>query len=262
MRRLSLISLLLCLCLLPGCSSGQVRQCRINVLEEFPHDRTSYTQGLFFHDGALYESTGQWGSSTFRKVDIATGKALERKDFDQKYFVEGSVVLDGTLYVLTWTEKVAFLYDAGSLEYKATLHYPREGWGLTTDGKQLIASDGSAYLYFLDGNMKMKKRVKVTMDGRPVRYLNELEWIGGRVWANIYTTDMIVVINPSNGKVEAVLDCSGLLPENLRDQDTDVFNGIAYDGESLFVTGKCWPRMYKVEPVDKKTGKVLKINKL
>jgi glutamine cyclotransferase len=204
---------------------------------------------LFFHDGAMYESTGMNGESTLRKVDLESGKALERQDFSRKYFVEGSVALGGIIYVLTWTNKVAFMYDAATLAYKGAWSYPREGWGLTTDGKSLIASDGSSKLYFLTPDFKLEKSVSVTMNGRPLRYLNELEWIDGRIWANVYTTDMIVIINPEDGKVEASIDCTGLLPRHLRTERTDVLNGIARnpaDGK-IYLTGKYWPRLYEVK---------------
>ena len=254
MRRIYLVLSILAMALLCCACETKVKEYKVKVVKEYPHDTDSYTQGLFFHGGDLYESTGQYGSSTFRKVDLATGEALEKLDFNRKYFVEGSVVLGNNLYILTWESKVAFIYDAATLEYKSTYTYPREGWGLTTDGKQLIASDGSARLYFLDGEYKLQRSVEVTLDGRPVRYLNELEFIDGRVWANVYTTDLIVIINPSTGAVEATVDCTGLLPAKLRDSRTDVLNGIAFDPVSrkTYLTGKYWKRLYEVELVEKK----------
>ena len=228
---------------------GKVKNYRLNVVREYPHDTSSYTQGLFWHDGQLYESTGQLGDSTMRIVDLETGKALRRLNFEAKYFAEGSVILDGELFILTWTNKVAFIYDAATLEYKQTYSYPREGWGLTTDGKSLIASDGSSNLYFMDNRFQVEKTVKVTLDGRPVRLLNELEWIDGKIWANVYTTDSIMIINPKSGEVEATINCSGLLDRSLRTPRTDVLNGIAYnpaDGK-IYLTGKYWPKMFEIE---------------
>lgn len=236
-----------------GCADARVKEYAIKVVAEYPHDTEAYTQGLFFHEGMMYESTGLHGESTFRKVDLETGKALKRLDFDKKYFIEGSVMMDGSLYLLTWESRTAFVYDAGTLEYKASWKYPREGWGLTTDGKQLIASDGSANLYFMDGNFALKRRQTVTIDGRPVRFLNELEYIDGKVWANVYTSDEIVIIDPKDGKVEGVIDCRGLLPKSLYTAETDVLNGIAYDSQTkrIFLTGKNWPKLYEVELVEK-----------
>ena len=228
---------------------GKVKNYRLNVVREYPHDTSSYTQGLFWHDGQLYESTGQLGESTMRIVDLETGKALRRLNFEAKYFAEGSVILDGELFILTWTNKVAFIYDAATLEYKQTYSYPREGWGLTTDGKSLIASDGSSNLYFMDNRFQVEKTVKVTLDGRPVRLLNELEWIDGKIWANVYTTDSIMIINPKSGEVEATINCSGLLDRSLRTPRTDVLNGIAFnpaDGK-IYLTGKYWPKMFEIE---------------
>ena len=245
MKRIALIlsALALCFC---ACSAPGPKTYGVKVVAQYPHDVKAYTQGLFFHDGELYESTGLTGHTTFRKVDLQTGKVLRKLDFAHKYFGEGSVILDGKMYMLTWTNKVAFVYDAATLEYEKTYSYPREGWGLTTDGKNLIASDGSANLYFLDGNFHLQRTLKVTLDGRPVRFLNELEWIDGRIWANVYTTDMIVIINPKSGVVEAKIDCSGLLPRELKTQDTDVLNGIAVLDGRVFVTGKNWPRLYEI----------------
>lgn len=235
-----------------SCARG-IKQYKIQVVKEYPHDEASYTQGLFFDGGQMYESTGQWGESTFRKVDIASGKPLRKLDFDKKYFIEGSVMLDGSLFILTWTNKVVFEYEASTLKYLRTYSYPREGWGLTTDGKQLIASDGSANLYFMDKSLKVTKTLPVKMNGRPVRQLNELEWIDGKIWANVYLSDMIVIINPSNGEVEATVDCTRLLPVSLRDNRTDVLNGIAYDPATgkTYLTGKYWKRLYEVKIVEK-----------
>ncbi|MCR5352086.1 MAG: glutaminyl-peptide cyclotransferase [Bacteroidales bacterium] len=247
LRLLLPLSLLL-LCI--GCEA-RVKQYKIQVVKEYPHDTGAYTQGLFFSDGRFYESTGQFGESSFREVELSTGKVLSKMKFQQKYFAEGSVMLGDKLFILTWLNKVAFVYDATTLQYRQTYSYPREGWGLTTDGKSLIASDGSSRLYFLTPEFKQERSVEVKMDGRPVRLLNELEYIDGKVWANIYTTDLIVIINPTNGSVEASIDCSGLLPKQLRKAETDVLNGIACDPATgkIYLTGKYWPRLYEVKIV-------------
>jgi len=237
-----------------SCASAKVRQYKVQVVKEYTHDETSYTQGLFFLGGEMIETTGQYGESTLRRVDISTGKAKQKFNFDRKYFLEGSVALGGNIYILTWTNKVAFVYDAKTFKYKATKSYPREGWGLTTDGKSLIASDGSSRIYFLDENFHQQKVLNVKLNGRSLNMLNELEWIDGKIWANVYMTDMIVVINPSDGVVEATIDCTGLLPRHLRDENTDVLNGIAYNPETkqTFITGKNWKRLYEVKLVEKK----------
>lgn len=248
-----IISICVCvLCSILSCSA-KVERYKIEVVKAYPHDTGSYTQGLFWHDGSLYESTGLNGKSTFRKVDLQSGKALTKLPFNRKYFVEGSVILGDKLYILTWTNKVIFIYDANTLEYLSTYSYPREGWGLTTDGKSLISSDGSSRIYFLTPELKFERSINVTLNGRAVRYLNELEWIDGRIWANVYTTDTIVIINPDTGIVEATVDCEGLLPERLRTSDTDVLNGIAVDSEGrIFLTGKNWAELYEVKLVGEK----------
>lgn len=248
-----IISICVCvLCSILSCSA-KVERYKIEVVKAYPHDTGSYTQGLFWHDGSLYESTGLNGKSTFRKVDLQSGQALTKLPFNKKYFVEGSVILGDKLYILTWTNKVVFIYDADTLEYRSTYSYPREGWGLTTDGRSLISSDGSSRIYFLTPELKFERSINVTLNGRAVRYLNELEWIDGRIWANVYTTDTIVIINPDTGIVEATVDCEGLLPERLRTYDTDVLNGIAVDSEGrIFLTGKNWPELYEVKLVGEK----------
>lgn len=252
-RMKHIISICICvLCSILSCSA-KVERYKIEVVKAYPHDTGSYTQGLFWHDGSLYESTGLNGKSTFRKVDLQSGQALTKLPFNKKYFVEGSVILGDKLYILTWTNKVIFIYDANTLEYRSTYSYPREGWGLTTDGRSLISSDGSSRIYFLTPELKFERSINVTLNGRAVRYLNELEWIDGRIWANVYTTDTIVIINPDTGIVEATVDCEGLLPERLRTYDTDVLNGIAVDSEGrIFLTGKNWPELYEVKLVGEK----------
>lgn len=239
---------------LGSCADAKVVQYKVKVVKEYPHDELSYTQGLFFQGSRMIETTGQYGESTLRMVDLATGKALRKFDFDKKYFIEGSAELGGRIFILTWHNKVVFVYDAKTLDYKSTMSYSREGWGLTTDGEQLIASDGSSKLFFLDENLKLKKTVTVKMNGRELTMLNELEWIDGKIWANVYLTDMIVIINPSNGVVEGAVDCSGLLPSNLRDEYTDVLNGIAYNPQTkkIYLTGKYWKRLYEVRLEEKR----------
>ena len=254
MKLLGYIFMICQLFLLVSCADAKVKEYKLEVVAEYPHDTESYTQGLFFHEGQMYESTGLHGKSTFRKVDLETGKALQRLDFDKQYFIEGSVVMGDNLYILTWESRLAFIYDAGTLEYKSAWKYPREGWGITTDGKQLIASDGSANLYFMDERCALDRRQVVTFNERPVRFLNELEYIDGRIWANVYTSDEIVIINPKNGKVEGIVDCRGLLPRDLHTEATDVLNGIAFDPQTgkIYLTGKNWPKLYEIRLEEKK----------
>lgn len=250
----SVIAAVLMSFLLLSCSDAKVKVYGIEVVAEYPHDTDAYTQGLYFDEDKLYESTGLHGKSTFRIVDLESGEVIKRLDFDKKYFVEGSVRFKDNIYILTWDSRIAFVYDAKTLEYKSSWKYPREGWGLTTDGRQLIASDGSANLYFLDENFAQKDKKLVTIENRPVRWLNELEYIDGKVWANVYTTDEIVIINPKTGKVEGVVDCRGLLPKSLRKPSTDVLNGIAYnpDTRKIYLTGKNWPKLYEIKLVEKR----------
>lgn len=250
MKRLPVFLLVSVLAFCPACTA-KVREYKIKVVNEYRHDTSAYTQGLSFDGDRFIETTGQFGESSLRLVDLKSGEVLRKLRFGEKYFVEGSVVMDGKLYILTWLNKVAFVYDAATFEYEKTYSYPREGWGLTTDGTRLIASDGSSRLYFLDGNFRQTGSIDVTLDGKPLRYLNELEWIDSRIWANVYMTDMIAVINPDNGKVESVIDCSNLLPKNMRGPETDVLNGIARDPADgkIYLTGKYWPRLYEIELV-------------
>lgn len=232
----------------------KVKEYKLQVVETLPHDTRSYTQGLFFHNGELYESCGQYGSSSFRKVELRTGKDLRRLNFDSRYFVEGSCTLGDFLYILTWQERKCFVYDINTFKYLGELYNPREGWGLTTNGKDLILSDGTPHIYFLDPQtFAVRSSRKVTMAGKPLTFLNELEYINGQIWANVYTHDYIVIIDPATGNVTGRIDCKGLLPNSLRKPTTDVLNGIACNpatGE-IYLTGKYWPKMYKVKLVEK-----------
>lgn len=258
MKRLSRIFLVL-LCALPltACSASaqNVKTYGYKVEEALPHDVASYTQGLFFHDGELYESAGQYGESSFRKVDLKTGRVLQRMNFEGRYFAEGSCVLGDKLYVLTWQEKECFVYDIKTWNRIGTLRYLGEGWGLTTDGKSLIMSDGTSTLTFRDPEtFAVERSVSVTLRGQKVLYLNELEYIKGEVWANVYGTDQIVRIDPATGVVRAVVNLRGILPQSLRKPRTDVLNGIAFDPRSggIYVTGKNWPKLYRITLVEKK----------
>lgn len=238
-----------------GCSNAQtVKTYGYKVEETLPHDASSYTQGLFFHDGSLYESSGQYGESCFRQVDLKTGRVLKRENFDRRYFVEGSCILKDRLYILTWQEHECLVYDIRSWRKLGSFRYNGEGWGLTTDGKSLIMSDGSSKIRFMNPDTFMLEReITVSLNGKNVVYLNELEYIEGEIWANIYGTDMIARINPKDGKVNSLVNCSNLLPRSLRKPSTDVLNGIAYDPSNghIYLTGKYWPKMYRIKVVSK-----------
>lgn len=226
----------------------------IDTKEEIRHDLAAYTQGFFFHDGYLYESTGQYGESSFRKVDPATGKVLKQEILPPQYFGEGSCVFDGRAYILSWYEGTCFVYDIDSFTKLAELKYQGQGWGLTTDGRSLIMSDGTSRLSFRDPMTFIEQRTLTVRDGGDeVQYLNELEYIDGEIWANVYGLDEIFIIDPLSGQVTAKVDCRGLLDSKYRTSAVDVLNGIAWNpaDSSLYLTGKYWPRMYKVTVKEK-----------
>lgn len=228
-------------------AAPKVTSYSLEVVKVYPHDTRAYTQGLFWHDGRLIETTGQYGESSIREIDLQTGEPVINIRFEDKYFAEGSCVLGDNLYVLTWTNKVMFICDPVTLERRKTYSYSREGWGITTDGTHLIASDGSHRLYFMDSSMKVLYALNVTFNGRQLRNLNELEWINGKIWANIYETDSIVIIDPRSGEVEGLVDCSELFEQESRAPEADVLNGIAVSSDGrIFVTGKYWPSLFEV----------------
>lgn len=222
-----------------------------NVVKEYPHQRSSYTQGLQFVDGQLWEGTGEWGESALQKVDLESGKVEVLARLPKSEFGEGITVLGDKIYQLTWTNNTVHVYDLQG-KFLKDMRYQGEGWGLTSDGEWLYMSDGTERIFRVDpATFKREATIVVTMRGEAVEYINELEWIDGRIWANVYTTDYILMINPQTGVVEGVVDCGDLLSEEEQAFDTDVFNGIAYDeaAKRIFVTGKRWPKLFEIEIV-------------
>jgi glutamine cyclotransferase len=222
------------------------------VLKVYPHDPEAFTQGLVFVDGALYEGTGLEGRSSLRRVDLETGEVLQQRDLPAQYFGEGIAVLGQRIFQLTWRSHVGFVYGRERFDKQGEFAYATEGWGLTHDGKRLIMSDGTATLYFLDPDkLAQTGSVEVRDERGPVSRLNELEYVEGEIWANIWQTDRLARIAPKTGQVLGWIDLRGLLSPNDLGRPVDVLNGIAYDaqGKRLFVTGKWWPKLFEIEVV-------------
>jgi glutamine cyclotransferase len=220
-----------------------------DVINVWPHDRNAFTQGLIFKDDILVESTGLNGQSSLRNVDLKSGRVLKQVNVPSQYFAEGLTALDGKLYQLTWQNQKGFVYDRQSFSVESEFSYDGEGWGLATDGHFLILSDGSDRIRFLDPvSFEVKRTINVRARHQPVKQLNELEYIKGEIFANIWMTDEVARIDPETGKVVGAIDFRGLLAPQDRDETTDVFNGIAYDAvnDRLFVTGKRWPKLFEV----------------
>ncbi len=219
------------------------------VVHTWPHDPAAFTQGLVFLDGDFLESTGLNGASTLREVELETGRVLRKVSVPPEYFAEGLTVIGARAYQLTWQGHKGFIYDVASLRLEGEFSYDGEGWGLTTDGHWLILSDGTSRIRYLDpATFQVARTISVTLSGRPLARLNELEWIRGEIFANVWETDEIVRIDPSTGAVRGIVDLYGLLQSSDRRPDTDVLNGIAFDParQRLFVTGKRWPKIFEV----------------
>lgn len=221
------------------------------IVNIFPHDPNAFTQGLIFLDGKLVESTGQEGRSTLRSVELQTGKVLKKVDVPVPYFAEGIALLNNKLYQLTWIHKLGFIYDAQTLEKTGEFNYSGEGWGLATDGRSLLLSDGSNRIRFLDptDSFRVTKTIAVVDGQTPINDLNELEYVNGEIYANVWHDDRIAVVDPETGRVKAWIDLTGLLqPGDVTDPEA-VLNGIAFDQASnrLFVTGKLWPRVFEIK---------------
>jgi glutaminyl-peptide cyclotransferase len=253
------LSLLICQCqpgtsanLPPGAppENAVVPTFGYQIVDIVPHDTSAFTQGLVFHDGNLLESTGEEGRSSLRRIELETGKVLKKVDVPSPYFAEGIAVLNGKVYQLTWQHQLGFIYDAQSFERVGDFKYDGEGWGLTTDGQSLILSDGSNRIRFLDpASFRVTRTITVLDNKTPVNQLNELEWVQGEIYANVWHDEKIAVINPQTGRVTSWIDLTGLMPEGELQDPEAVLNGIAYDQTSsrLFVTGKLWPRIIEIK---------------
>ncbi|HWC99706.1 MAG TPA: glutaminyl-peptide cyclotransferase [Candidatus Sulfopaludibacter sp.] len=267
---LAALALAACACG-PSVEADTIPEYTYRVVHTYPHDRSAFTEGLFYLDGFLYEGTGMPGASDIRKVKLETGEVVQRQNLDD-YFGEGIIAWKDRLLEMTWQTEIGFIYDLKTFARKGEFHYPGQGWSFTTDGKRLYMDDGTPDIRIWDPDtLQETGRIHVTEDGKPInkslnwcsdpdsRCLNEMEWVKGEIYANIWMTEKIVRINPGTGKVVGWIDCTGLLTPQDRitegPQETDVMNGIAYDaqGDRLFVTGKRWPKLFEIKLV-KKTG--------
>lgn len=241
-------------------ASDEVPVYGYEVVRSYPHDAGAFTQGLVYHNGWLYEGTGLYGGSSVRQVRLETGEVERIRDLPPHYFGEGIAVVENRLIQLTWLSGVGFVYDLDTFEPLREFTYPTEGWGLSYDGVRLAMSDGSDRVYFLDPTtLERTGSIEVRADGVPVRRLNELEFVGGELFANVWQTDRIARIDPADGRVTGWIGLAGLLPPDRRGPGTDVLNGIAFDPETgrLFVTGKRWPLLFEIRltgPAGGETG--------
>ncbi|MGD9145671.1 MAG: glutaminyl-peptide cyclotransferase [Anaerolineae bacterium] len=220
------------------------------IVNVYPHDREAFTQGLVFEDEGFYEGTGLWGFSTLRRVDLESGEVLQLHPLPPEYFGEGITIFGDRIIQLTWKAGLGLVYDKDSFDLLSTFRYPTEGWGITHDGTALIMSDGTSTLYFLDPEtFEEIGQIQVSDDQGPLSRLNELEYIEGKIYAHVWQTDRVAIIEPATGQVIAWIDLQGLLQAEDLLQPVDVLNGIAYDadGERLFVTGKWWPKLFEIE---------------
>jgi len=224
---------------------------QVEVVRSYPHDRSAFTEGLIWHDGALYESVGREGESEVRRVDLATGRVQQRARIDPSQFGEGLAAWGKSLVSLTWHDGVAYRWDARTLKPLGKGRYTTgEGWGLTSDGTSLIQSDGTATLHVLDPRtLKEKRRIAVTLNGRPIDQINELEWVDGTILANVWHTPYLIRIDPRSGKVTQIVDLRPVVAQVSVSDPEGVANGIAYDSATrrLFVTGKLWPKLFEIK---------------
>ena len=256
MRLLIAVAALAACACSPASQAGGTPDYGYQVVHTYPHDPDAYTQGLLYLNGFLYEGTGLNGRSSVRKVNLETGEVLQKRDVPEQYFGEGIVNWKDSLIEITWQTQAGFIYDLATFALRSQFTYPGEGWGLTQDGRRIIMSDGTAQLRFWNPETLMEEgRVTVTDQGRPVNELNELEWVKGEVYANVYQTNRIARIDPNSGKVVGWIDLTGILSSEDRLREVDVLNGIAYDakGDRLFVTGKLWPKLFEIRLVKKQS---------
>ncbi|MDM8536403.1 glutaminyl-peptide cyclotransferase [Desulfobacterales bacterium HSG17] len=238
--------------------SGMIKQYTYKIINTFPHNQSSWTQGLVFenntvYESFIYESTGRYGHSCLLKVEPATGRIINSIKLDKKFYAEGLTIINDKLVMLTWHSRKGFVYNK-DFSLDKTFSYPSQGWGLTNDGKNLIMSDGSCLLYFLSPDtFKEIRRIRVTENGFSVKRLNELEYIDNKIYANVWMTDKIVIISPKTGNITGWINLEGLFPLAERKNADSVLNGIAFDTSQkrLFVTGKLWPRLFEIKIIQK-----------
>lgn len=238
----------------PASQPKPAPQYTFKIVHVYPHDSEAFTQGLVYHDGFLYEGTGLNGRSSLRKVRLETGEVLEHTDLAPDYFGEGIAILNDQVFQLTWQSQTGFVYKLSDFSLVRRFSYPGEGWGLATDGRDLYMSDGSAEIRVIDpAGFREKRRIKVRDGQTPITQLNELEWVEGEIFANIWQTDRIARISPATGRVTGWIDLKGLLSPMYKLEEGAVLNGIAYDSKSkrLFVTGKLWPKLFEIQLVRK-----------
>jgi glutamine cyclotransferase len=231
-------------------ASNEPKILNYKIINTYPHDINAYTQGFEFYNGLLLEGTGQYKESTLRKTDYKTGKITEQIKLEDKYFGEGITVLKDKIYQLTWKEKTGFIYDAKTFKLEKTFSFETEGWGITNDGEKLYMSDGSEKIYTLDPvTLKVIDFISVYTAGSKIESINEMEWINGKIWANVYQKDVIAVINPKTGAVENVINCAELKSKVTQHPEIDYFNGIAYNPstKTYFVTGKNWDKTFEIK---------------
>jgi glutamine cyclotransferase len=236
-------------CSVPGNSDG-IPVYTYNITNAYPHDRNAFTEGLVFEDGALYEGTGLFEQSTLRRVELETGAVLQIRELPDQFFGEGITIYGDKIIQLTWQSNVGFVYDKNSFELLEEFHYSTEGWGITHNGTCLIMSDGTSTLHFLDPQTFTEiGQLQVFDNDNPVTRLNELEYVQGEIYANVWQTDLIARIAPETGRVVGWVDLRGLLTAEDRSEPVDVLNGIAYEAvtDRLFVTGKWWPKLFEIE---------------
>lgn len=247
-----LLSLATLNCQTPGPKASAGKKTQVygyEVVHTFPHERNAYTQGLVFHEGNFLESTGEVGRSSLRRVGIDDGKVLEKVEVPPPYFAEGITLLKGKIYQLTWQHQLGFVYDALTFEKMGEFNYTGEGWGLANDGQSLILSDGTSHIRFLDPENFQVTRTISVLDGRTaVEEINELEYVQGEIYANLWHADRIARINPQTGAVAGWINLTGLLSRGEVQDEEAVLNGIAYDEATgrLFVTGKLWPKLFEI----------------
>ncbi len=242
------------LSLLAMSAAAQTPQYGYQVVHVYPHDPTSFTEGLEFRAGYLYESTGLKGHSKLRKIQLETGKVLQEIDLDPQYFGEGITIFNQRIFQLTYTTEVGFVYDQNTFARQRVFNYSGEGWAMTNDGQQIYMSDGTPQIRVWDpGTLQEKRRITVRENGKPVTNVNELEWVRGEIYSNVWQTNRMLRISPADGRVLGWVDLQGLLSQLDRNAEIDVLNGIAYDslGNRLFVTGKLWPKLFEIKLVPK-----------